>query len=171
MIVGCVKEIKNNEFRVGMTPTNVMDYVNAGHKVLIQAGAGAGSGFSDQEYATAGATLVADANPIRSIHDVGAGGLSNAFPELVNDAGRGARFDLRAVPLEEPVQAPPGIPRASIGSPAQETSSPHGNGATKPHVPRARSQPLSRFSSARSNRASVPACSVPSIRPDSKPRP
>ncbi|MEO6322848.1 MAG: phosphoribosylformylglycinamidine synthase, partial [Polaromonas sp.] len=41
------------------------------------------------------------ANPILAIHDVGAGGLSNAFPELVNDAGRGARFDLRAVKLEE----------------------------------------------------------------------
>jgi phosphoribosylformylglycinamidine synthase len=41
------------------------------------------------------------ANPILAIHDVGAGGLSNAFPELVNDAGQGARFDLRAVPLEE----------------------------------------------------------------------
>ena len=40
-------------------------------------------------------------NPILAIHDVGAGGLSNAFPELVNDAGRGARFDLRAVKLEE----------------------------------------------------------------------
>jgi phosphoribosylformylglycinamidine synthase len=41
------------------------------------------------------------ANPILAIHDVGAGGLSNAFPELVNDAGRGARFDLSAIPLEE----------------------------------------------------------------------
>jgi phosphoribosylformylglycinamidine synthase len=40
-------------------------------------------------------------NPILAIHDVGAGGLSNAFPELTNDAGRGARFDLRAVKLEE----------------------------------------------------------------------
>ena len=40
-------------------------------------------------------------NPIISIHDVGAGGLSNAFPELVNDAGRGAKFALRDVPLEE----------------------------------------------------------------------
>jgi phosphoribosylformylglycinamidine synthase len=42
-----------------------------------------------------------DNNPILAIHDVGAGGLSNAFPELTNDAGRGARFDLRAVKLEE----------------------------------------------------------------------
>ena len=40
-------------------------------------------------------------NPIISIHDVGAGGLSNAFPELVNDAGRGAIFQLRRIPLEE----------------------------------------------------------------------
>jgi len=45
-------------------------------------------------------------NPILAIHDVGAGGLSNAFPELTNDAGRGARFDLRAVPLEESGLAP-----------------------------------------------------------------
>ena len=47
-----------------------------------------------------------DANPILAIHDVGAGGLSNAFPELTNDAGRGARFDLRAVKLEESGLAP-----------------------------------------------------------------
>ncbi len=45
-------------------------------------------------------------NPILAIHDVGAGGLSNAFPELTNDAGRGARFDLRQVPLEESGMAP-----------------------------------------------------------------
>ncbi|MBP6852995.1 MAG: phosphoribosylformylglycinamidine synthase, partial [Rhodoferax sp.] len=45
-------------------------------------------------------------NPILAIHDVGAGGLSNAFPELTNDAQRGARFDLRAVPLEESGLAP-----------------------------------------------------------------
>lgn len=42
-----------------------------------------------------------DKNPIIAIHDVGAGGLSNAFPELVNDAGRGAIFDLKRVHLEE----------------------------------------------------------------------
>jgi phosphoribosylformylglycinamidine synthase len=46
------------------------------------------------------------ANPILAIHDVGAGGLSNAFPELTNDAGRGARFDLSKVPLEESGLAP-----------------------------------------------------------------
>ncbi len=45
-------------------------------------------------------------NPILAIHDVGAGGLSNAFPELTNDAQRGALFDLRSVPLEETGMAP-----------------------------------------------------------------
>nr|WP_217344429.1 phosphoribosylformylglycinamidine synthase [Noviherbaspirillum sp. L7-7A]MBV0878579.1 phosphoribosylformylglycinamidine synthase [Noviherbaspirillum sp. L7-7A] len=45
-------------------------------------------------------------NPILSIHDVGAGGLSNAFPEITNDARRGAIFDLRRVPLEESGMAP-----------------------------------------------------------------
>jgi phosphoribosylformylglycinamidine synthase len=47
-----------------------------------------------------------EGNPILAIHDVGAGGLSNAFPEITHDAGRGARFDLRAVPLEESGMAP-----------------------------------------------------------------
>src|SRR6266571_970551 len=45
-------------------------------------------------------------NPVLSIHDVGAGGLSNALPELVHMAGRGARIDLRAVPNEEPGMTP-----------------------------------------------------------------
>ncbi|MDO8836542.1 MAG: phosphoribosylformylglycinamidine synthase [Vicinamibacterales bacterium] len=47
-----------------------------------------------------------DRNPILSIHDVGAGGLSNALPELAHGAGRGARFDLRAAPNEEPGMTP-----------------------------------------------------------------
>ncbi|MCV2357256.1 phosphoribosylformylglycinamidine synthase [Paucibacter sp. B2R-40] len=49
---------------------------------------------------------LAEKNPILAIHDVGAGGISNAFPELVNDAARGARFDLSKVPLEESGLAP-----------------------------------------------------------------
>ncbi|VAW86157.1 Phosphoribosylformylglycinamidine synthase, synthetase subunit / Phosphoribosylformylglycinamidine synthase, glutamine amidotransferase subunit [hydrothermal vent metagenome] len=48
-------------------------------------------------------------NPIISIHDVGAGGISNAMPELVNDAGRGANFELRAVPNDEPGMPPMAI--------------------------------------------------------------
>ncbi|ALS33870.1 phosphoribosylformylglycinamidine synthase [Pseudoalteromonas translucida KMM 520] len=47
-----------------------------------------------------------DENPIAFIHDVGAGGLSNAFPELVNDGGRGGKFQLRDIPNDEPGMAP-----------------------------------------------------------------
>lgn len=57
MIVGCVREMKNNEFRVGLTPDNVRSYAAHGHTVLIEPGAGIGSGFSDQEYLDAGAEL------------------------------------------------------------------------------------------------------------------
>ncbi|HTE16674.1 MAG TPA: phosphoribosylformylglycinamidine synthase, partial [Burkholderiales bacterium] len=49
---------------------------------------------------------LADASPILAIHDVGAGGLSNALPEMVYSAGRGGRFDLRKVPSEEPGMSP-----------------------------------------------------------------
>ena len=64
MKVGCVKEIKNNEFRVGMTPDNVVSYVNAGHEVYIEKGAGIGSGFKDEEYAAAGAIMVDHAKDV-----------------------------------------------------------------------------------------------------------
>ena len=58
MIVGCVKEIKNNEFRVGLTPDNVRSYVAAGHEVLIEHEAGVGSGFADAEYVDTGAKIL-----------------------------------------------------------------------------------------------------------------
>ena len=58
MIVGCAKEIKNNEFRVGLTPDNVKSYVAAGHEVLVEHGAGEGSGFADEEYVSAGAKML-----------------------------------------------------------------------------------------------------------------
>ena len=61
MKIGCVKEIKNNEFRVGLTPDNVHAYVAAGHEVYMEKGAGVGSGFSDQEYEQAGAKLLEQA--------------------------------------------------------------------------------------------------------------
>ena len=64
MKVGCVKEIKNNEYRVGMTPDNAKSYVNAGHDVYVEKGAGAGSGFSDEEYVKAGVTLLDSAKEV-----------------------------------------------------------------------------------------------------------
>ena len=57
MRVACAKEIKNNEFRVGLTPDNVKAYVAAGHEVYIEKGAGEGSGFTDDEYIAAGAIM------------------------------------------------------------------------------------------------------------------
>ena len=57
MKIGCVREIKNNEFRVGLTPDNVHAYTAAGHEVLIEKGAGLGSGFQDEEYIAAGASM------------------------------------------------------------------------------------------------------------------
>jgi alanine dehydrogenase len=70
MIVGIPKEIKDNEYRVSLTPGGAETLIHAGHQVLIQAGAGEGSGFTDQEYAEAGAEIVGDAAPIWSRADM-----------------------------------------------------------------------------------------------------
>ena len=64
MKIGCVKEIKNNEFRVGITPDNVKSYTNAGHVVYIEKGAGEGSCFTDEEYKEAGAVLIDTAKEV-----------------------------------------------------------------------------------------------------------
>ena len=58
--IGVPKEIKTDEYRVAMIPVGVDELTRAGHKVLIQAGAGQGSGISDEEYAAQGAELVED---------------------------------------------------------------------------------------------------------------
>lgn len=70
MKVGCVKEIKNNEFRVGLTPDNVRAYIAAGHHVYIEKGAGVGSGFADSEYVDAGASLIDNAADIWNLVDM-----------------------------------------------------------------------------------------------------
>ncbi|HSK47336.1 MAG TPA: alanine dehydrogenase [Coriobacteriia bacterium] len=64
MIVGVPKEIKNNEFRVGLTPGGVAEFVAYGHTVLVEKAAGEGSSFTDEEYAVAGAELVATAEEV-----------------------------------------------------------------------------------------------------------
>ncbi|HEV7279896.1 MAG TPA: alanine dehydrogenase [Pirellulaceae bacterium] len=58
MIVGLPKEIKRDEYRVGMLPVGVEELVTAGHRVLVEQGAGLGSGLHDEEYSRAGAELV-----------------------------------------------------------------------------------------------------------------
>ncbi len=70
MKIGCVKELKNNEFRVGLTPDNVKSYVAAGHRVYIEKGAGVGSGFADTEYVEAGDSLMDDPSEIWGLVDM-----------------------------------------------------------------------------------------------------
>ncbi len=70
MKIGCVKEIKNNEFRVGLTPDNVKAYVAAGHHVYMEKGAGVGSGFTDNEYVDAGASLIDNAADVWNLVDM-----------------------------------------------------------------------------------------------------
>ena len=62
MHIGIPTEIKDNEYRVGATPAGVQEFVHAGHIVLVQAGAGLGSGIPDEAYQEAGAKIVATAN-------------------------------------------------------------------------------------------------------------
>ncbi|KWX78474.1 alanine dehydrogenase [Paenibacillus jilunlii] len=64
MIIGVPKEIKNNENRVAITPAGVVSLVADGHKVLVEAGAGTGSGFLNEEYAAAGAELITEASAV-----------------------------------------------------------------------------------------------------------
>ena len=64
MRIGVPTEIKDNEYRVGMTPAGVRDLTSDGHQVLVQKGAGNGSGFSDEEYQAAGATILPDADAV-----------------------------------------------------------------------------------------------------------
>ena len=66
MIIGVPQEVKNNEFRVGLTPGNVRGLCKQGHSVLVQRGAGAQIGLSDESYRIAGATLINSAAEVYS---------------------------------------------------------------------------------------------------------
>ncbi|WP_183252603.1 alanine dehydrogenase [Anoxybacteroides tepidamans] len=64
MIIGVPKEIKNNENRVAITPAGVMSFVQAGHTVIIEKDAGIGSGFTNEDYASAGAQIIDHAQDV-----------------------------------------------------------------------------------------------------------
>ena len=64
MIIGCTKELKDHEYRVGLTPDNASMLVSAGHIVLIETGAGEGASFPDAEYAEAGCEIIATAKEV-----------------------------------------------------------------------------------------------------------
>lgn len=64
MLIGVPKEIKNHEYRIGLTPAGVTELIDHGHQVMIEAGGGAAIGFADEQYRAAGAELVANASEI-----------------------------------------------------------------------------------------------------------
>jgi alanine dehydrogenase len=70
MNIGCVKEIKKHEYRVGLTPDGVKAYVNAGHNVRIEKSAGDGAGFTDSEYLSAGAVVCDSAAEVWNSSDM-----------------------------------------------------------------------------------------------------
>ncbi|UCC57440.1 MAG: phosphoribosylformylglycinamidine synthase, partial [Gammaproteobacteria bacterium] len=128
MLAGGCGMIRTEHVDKGEIPAGTPIVVLGGPAMLIGLGGGAASSMStgesavDLDFASVQrgnpemerrAQEVIDAcwalgsdNPILSIHDVGAGGLSNALPELVNDSGRGGRFELRAIPNDDPGMSP-----------------------------------------------------------------
>ncbi|HEX2854745.1 MAG TPA: phosphoribosylformylglycinamidine synthase [Opitutaceae bacterium] len=128
MLAGGLGNIKAGHVQKGVINPGDQLIVLGGPAMLIGLGGGAassmasGSGSEDLDFASVQRDnaemerrcqevidrcwALNDANPISFIHDVGAGGLSNALPELVNDGGRGGRFDLRKVPNAEPGMSP-----------------------------------------------------------------
>ena len=70
MRIGCPKEIKNNEFRVGLTPGSVAELVGAGHEVIVETKAGTGIDFDDQAYVDAGARIAPDAKSVFAESDM-----------------------------------------------------------------------------------------------------
>lgn len=70
MVVGCVREIKHKEYRVGLTPADVREYVAHGHTVLLEAGAGAAAGYPDEQYVTAGAAIAQNADEVWAACDM-----------------------------------------------------------------------------------------------------
>ncbi|WP_310388804.1 alanine dehydrogenase [Roseateles sp.] len=64
MKIGCPKEIKNHEYRVGLTPASVRELTSRGHQVLVQTGAGAAIGLLDEHYVAAGASIAPDAQAV-----------------------------------------------------------------------------------------------------------
>ena len=128
MLAGGVGNIRADHVEKGTIPAGAQIIVVGGPAMLIGLGGGAASSMStgesleDLDFASVQrgnpemerrvqevidqCWQLGEANPIISIHDVGAGGLSNAVPELVNDSGRGGRFELRTVPNDEPGMSP-----------------------------------------------------------------
>ncbi len=128
MVAGGLGNIRREHVEKGKVEAGDKLVVLGGPAMLIGLGGGAassmdsGSGEEDLDFASVQRDnpemerrcqevidrcwALGSENPISFIHDVGAGGLSNAMPELVNDAGKGGRFELRKIPNDEPGMSP-----------------------------------------------------------------
>ncbi|QKT04553.1 phosphoribosylformylglycinamidine synthase [Ectothiorhodospiraceae bacterium 2226] len=128
MLAGGVGNIRAEDVEKGDIPPGAQLVVLGGPAMLIGLGGGAASSVSsgasseDLDFASVQrgnpemqrrcqevidrCWQQGENNPVISIHDVGAGGLSNALPELVHDSGRGARFELRTIPTDDPGMSP-----------------------------------------------------------------
>lgn len=128
MLAGGLGNIRHEHIEKGIVNAGDKLVVLGGPAMLIGLGGGAassmdsGSGEEDLDFASVQRDnpemerrcqevidrcwALGTENPIAFIHDVGAGGLSNAMPELVNDAGKGGRFNLREIPNDEPGMSP-----------------------------------------------------------------
>lgn len=128
MLAGGLGNIRDMHVQKNPIPVGAKLVVLGGPAMLIGLGGGAassvdtGAGSEELDFASVQrdnaemerraqevidrCTYLGEDSPIASIHDVGAGGLSNAFPELVNDSGRGGLFDLRKIPNDEPGMSP-----------------------------------------------------------------
>ncbi len=128
MLAGGVGNIRPNNIEMKEVPVKTPIIVLGGPAMLIGLGGGAASSMASGASAESldfasvqrgnpemerraqevidRCVAMGDDNPILWIHDVGAGGISNAIPEIVNDAGRGGKFELRNVPNDEPSMAP-----------------------------------------------------------------
>jgi len=128
MLAGGVGNIAAEDIEKGIIPPGSQLVVLGGPAMLIGLGGGAASSMTsgqsseDLDFASVQRSnpemerrcqevidrcwQQQENNPIISIHDVGAGGLSNAMPELVDDSGRGARFELRTIPSDDPGMSP-----------------------------------------------------------------
>lgn len=131
MIAGGIGSIRPQQVQKAAVPADACLIVLGGPAMLIGMGGGAassmnsGSAEAELDFASVqrhnaemqrrcqevidACWAMGEANPILSIHDVGAGGLSNALPELIKDAGRGGIFSLRAIPNAEPGMSPMAI--------------------------------------------------------------
>jgi len=65
MLIGCPKEIKPQEFRIGLMPSAVFELTERGHQVVMETNAGTGAGFSDEDYIAAGAEMAQKSLPAR----------------------------------------------------------------------------------------------------------